>query len=132
MYPPIYFYYSLKNFWQNHREYRKAYSIAQLIGESADTTTNCLDIKTYNGENIYPCGNIAYSFFADRFVLTEHTGYEFCSSCEEPGTGESWNDVWSNWSSEPDWSNDGIAWESDREYIFKGVSNTDGVSDKGW
>jgi len=63
MYAPIYFSYRMNNFWQNHREYRQAYSTQQLIGESADTTTNCLDIKTYNGENIYPCGNIAYSFF---------------------------------------------------------------------
>merc|ERR550517_651216 len=122
MNPPIYFYYKMNNFWQNDREYRKSYSVQQLIGASANSTTNCLDIKMYNGLNIYPCGNLAYSFFADRFVLTEvDTGYEFCSACAEPdtGAGESWDDVWSNWSSEPDWSNDGIAWKSDREYIFK-------------
>jgi len=137
--PPIYFYYELYNFWQNHREYRAAYSIDQLIGDSANSTSNCLDIKTYDGLNIYPCGNIAYSFFADRFVLSEQeTGYEFCSTCDVPDTamGESWDDVWANWSSEPDWSNDGIAWESDREYIFKGIGDypdgIPGMSSWGW
>jgi len=138
MEPPIYFYYQLTNFWQNHREYRTAFSIEQLLGTSANSTSNCLDIKTYDGLNIYPCGNIAYSFFADRFVLTEQeTGYEFCSACNVPDTDqdETWDDVWANWSSEPDWSNDGIAWESDRKEIFKGVDYPDGIpgmSQVGW
>jgi len=135
MEPPIYFYYKLNNFWQNHREYRAAFSIEQLIGTSANSTSNCLDIKSYNGLNIYPCGNIAYSFFADRFVLTEQeTGYEFCSTCDVPDAdlNETWDDVWADWSSEPDWSNDGIAWESDKDDIFKGTSSIAGMSQVGW
>jgi len=134
MNPPIYFYYELNNFWQNNMEYRDAYSIDQLLGVSANSTGLCLDIKTYNGLNIYPCGNIAYSFFADRFEMTDLTeDYDFCSNCASPGVSESWADVWANWSSEPDWSSSNIAWKTDRENIFLGVAgDVSGVSREGW
>jgi len=134
MNPPIYVYYELNNFWQNNMEYRKAFSWQQLLGVSANNTDFCWDIKRYDDLNIYPCGNIAYSFFADRFEMTDLTeGYDFCSACSSPGEENSWADVWAEWSSEPDWSGTNIAWETDRKNIFLGASgDVRGVSKEGW
>ncbi|KAI8393826.1 CDC50/LEM3 family [Radiomyces spectabilis] len=67
--PPIYIYYRLTNFYQNHRQYIKSYDANQLFGHpvSAGTArTNC-DPLAVNGNNqvIYPCGLIANSMFND-------------------------------------------------------------------
>jgi len=68
MNPPIYFYYQLSNFYQNHRRYVKSRSDSQLEGSITDTT-NCdpLTTNTNNNLPLYPCGLIANSFFNDVF-----------------------------------------------------------------
>ncbi|KAI3404955.2 mug89 [Candida oxycetoniae] len=70
--PPLFLYYKLTNFFQNHRKYVESYDLEQLGGRnlsSDDTTDNCKPLKhrQYNGEQrlIYPCGLIANSFFND-------------------------------------------------------------------
>lgn len=69
---PVYLYYKLTNFYQNHRKYVESYDLEQLRGEalsSDDVTDNCKPLKhrVYNGEEklIYPCGLIANSYFND-------------------------------------------------------------------
>lgn len=125
---PVYVYYQLDNFYQNHRRYVKSRSFNQLKGEylTVDKLTDCDPIKKNsdvkvnmtsvggaaldnNGPAI-PCGLVAKSFFRDSYSLegpvttTYPTGHV-------------------------DISNDNIAWDSDREYKFKNTVNLpDGVA----
>ncbi|KAJ3047885.1 hypothetical protein HK097_011080 [Rhizophlyctis rosea] len=83
--PPVFLYYRLTNFYQNHRRYVKSFDTDQLKGtrKSSDKlSTNCDPLKTppegtwvmVNGVNTtslsdaqyYPCGLIANSMFSDE------------------------------------------------------------------
>jgi hypothetical protein len=82
---PVYLYYELTNYHQNHRLYVKSRSADQLAGEdidSEDISTECDPIEEIGDlDNIYqprgmpkskkanPCGLIAGSLFLDRFLL---------------------------------------------------------------
>ncbi|OAP57734.1 hypothetical protein AYL99_08472 [Fonsecaea erecta] len=68
--PPVYLYYRLTNFYQNHRRYVKSLDTDQLKGEalSNHTISNsaCNPLKTnHEGKAYYPCGLIANSIFND-------------------------------------------------------------------
>ena len=69
--PPLYLYYQLTNFYQNHRKYVDSYDLDQLKGEpvSADSLTDkCDPLRVNNdGKAVYPCGLIANSLFNDTF-----------------------------------------------------------------
>ncbi|EWM30162.1 transmembrane protein 30a [Nannochloropsis gaditana] len=99
---PIYVYYQLDNFYQNHRRYVKSRSDAQLMGNvlSEAELSDCDPLRTINvaGETrvLSPCGLIANSFFNDWYVLAS------------PPTGPAnlTLDV------------EGIAWESDVDRRF--------------
>lgn len=94
---PVYLYYQLDNFYQNHRRYVKSRSDSQLMGEvlPASSLSDCepLTSITVNGQTytLSPCGLIANSFFNDFYTLTT--------------TGVSLDE------------ND-IAWQSDVDYRF--------------
>lgn len=72
---PVYLYYELTNFYQNHRSYVKSVSWPQLTG---DTDLNLDKIKTcrpLEGKQVgdefipyYPCGLIANSIFNDTVI----------------------------------------------------------------
>ncbi|CAG8556457.1 537_t:CDS:2 [Paraglomus brasilianum] len=66
---PIYMYYRLTNFYQNHRRYVKSFDAKQLQGEAVPVATldagNCKPLASLNGKAIYPCGLIANSIFND-------------------------------------------------------------------
>jgi len=65
---PIYFYYQLTNFYQNHRRYVKSRSDDQLAGSDVDDTAACDPLEdANNGLQLYPCGLIANSFFNDSY-----------------------------------------------------------------
>lgn len=84
---PVYIYYELNNFYQNHRKFINSYSIKQLKGEllsTDDINENCspivtvkdLGIKTTIGGNVLedsapanPCGLYPRSFFNDTYEL---------------------------------------------------------------
>ncbi|AQK68782.1 ALA-interacting subunit 3 [Zea mays] len=68
---PIFVYYQLDNFYQNHRRYVKSRNDAQLRDKSkASDTTNCdPEAKTVDGKPIVPCGLIAWSLFNDTYTL---------------------------------------------------------------
>lgn len=89
---PIFVYYQLHNYYQNHRLYAKSISYKQLKGDAitvADAQSDC-DPIIYNGnitatraldgtplnpnEIANPCGIIAYSIFNDSFSLTNPAG----------------------------------------------------------
>ncbi|CAM9463863.1 unnamed protein product, partial [Ectocarpus fasciculatus] len=74
MKPPIYVYYELDNYFQNHRRYVKSRSSLQLLGEAVEPDVNCEPLERMNvdGEivDLNPCGLIANSMFNDIIELT--------------------------------------------------------------
>jgi hypothetical protein len=82
---PIFFYYEIKNMYQNHRKYFKSRDILQLMGEDrskSDIRSNCEPVVTMDDLGFYtkgltldddspanPCGLLAKSYFNDTFSL---------------------------------------------------------------
>jgi len=100
---PVFFYYELTNFNQNHRRYVKSRADAQLRGVSIHTgLASCDPLINWNNTPLYPCGVIANSFFNDTFngALCRN-GQPNCSSL---GT---------------EWSETEIAWPTDISVKFK-------------
>lgn len=107
---PVYLYYRLTNFHQNHRRYVKSRSDPQLRGESVDSgdMRDCLPLRKYgDGEApanatldplfLYPCGLVANSFFTDTFKATAvrrrrggSGGFEPLAAGEYVETGVAW------------------------------------------
>eukprot|EP01023_Acetabularia_acetabulum_P023257 TRINITY_DN2277_c0_g1_i1.p2 TRINITY_DN2277_c0_g1~~TRINITY_DN2277_c0_g1_i1.p2 ORF type:complete len:353 (-),score=41.32 TRINITY_DN2277_c0_g1_i1:446-1504(-) len=71
MKPPIYIYYQLNNFYQNHRRYVKSRSDEQLKGNGKPGDLDDCDPQLYLNESkqliIQPCGLIAWSLFNDTY-----------------------------------------------------------------
>lgn len=112
---PIYMYYKLENFYQNHRRYASNRDDYQLAGNirKASQLGDCSPIIVYGpdqsvtdvpDELVYnPCGLIAWSMFNDTFVLKNATT-TICDGLQ------------------PEKSlctKKGIAWSSDVEVKFK-------------
>eukprot|EP01113_Clastostelium_recurvatum_P009628 TRINITY_DN1465_c0_g2_i1.p1 TRINITY_DN1465_c0_g2~~TRINITY_DN1465_c0_g2_i1.p1 ORF type:complete len:327 (+),score=91.54 TRINITY_DN1465_c0_g2_i1:160-1140(+) len=77
MEPPVYMYYRLSNFYQNHRKFVSSRDISQLAGKEA-SLENLNLCEPYNeagfkakDPNMYnlPCGLMALSVFNDTFVV---------------------------------------------------------------
>ena len=70
---PIFVYYELDNFYQNHRQYVKSRADKQLQGVTGAKLAGCepltVDANHPNME-LVPCGLIANSLFNDTFTLT--------------------------------------------------------------
>ncbi|KAF8389630.1 hypothetical protein HHK36_024149 [Tetracentron sinense] len=66
---PVYVYYQLDNFYQNHRRYVKSRSDKQLRSKASEKdTSSCSPEGTIsNGSAIVPCGLIAWSLFNDTY-----------------------------------------------------------------
>ena len=99
---PVYVYYELSNFYQNHRKYVKSLSFTQLRGEESsksdlDNLCSPLTAVDVGGVEMQlsPCGLVANSFFNDVISI---------------------NDAIST--STNDFSETGIAWSSDLESKF--------------
>jgi hypothetical protein len=70
--PPVFLYYRLTNFYQNHRRYVNSLDTDQLSGTAvlgnAMNQSSCNPIRTdENNRPYYPCGLIANSIFNDTF-----------------------------------------------------------------
>mmetsp|Transcript_43004 Transcript_43004/g.30984 ORF Transcript_43004/g.30984 Transcript_43004/m.30984 type:complete len:233 (+) Transcript_43004:19-717(+) len=133
---PIYVYYQLENFYQNHRRYVKSRDYQQLMGEVRtvdEITTSCDPIITnadlaagttsFNGTPLdpdsaaNPCGLVAKSVFTDR--------YQFYSS--EPTTSVSYT------SGQIDIDSTNIAWKSDQDNKFKNCEDcSNSAGQEGW
>ncbi|KAG2207168.1 hypothetical protein INT47_012221 [Mucor saturninus] len=83
---PVFMYYRLTNFYQNHRQYIKNYDAGQLGGETVNSVTlntNCgpIDVNPDSDLVVYPCGLIANSMFndtaSDLTSLTSSDTYTF-------------------------------------------------------
>ncbi|KAG6382563.1 hypothetical protein SASPL_157763 [Salvia splendens] len=71
---PVYVYYQLDNFYQNHRRYVKSRSDRQLWNPKAESSTTPCDPEgqTGDGKPIVPCGLIAWSLFNDTYMLSKN------------------------------------------------------------
>ncbi|KAI5081220.1 hypothetical protein GOP47_0004403 [Adiantum capillus-veneris] len=93
---PIFVYYQLENYYQNHRRYVKSRSDKQLLnGDSTSSTdTETCKPEQFLGElPIIPCGLIAWSLFNDTYSFTSG-GHAITINKK------------------------GISWKSDREHKF--------------
>ncbi|KAL1537155.1 ALA-interacting subunit 3 [Salvia divinorum] len=91
---PIYVYYQLDNFYQNHRRYVKSRSDQQLRNNgSLQDTGPCKPEDNVAGGPIVPCGLIAWSLFNDTYGFTRNN-------------------------QQLNVSKRGISWKSDREHKF--------------
>ncbi|RKP07507.1 transcription regulator [Thamnocephalis sphaerospora] len=77
MKPPVYLYYRLDGFYQNHRKYVKSFDAAQLKGTARTYSElyngGCSDLAGPGGDSqqvYYPCGLIANSIFNDTISLS--------------------------------------------------------------
>ena len=75
LHPPVYLYYRLTNFYQNHRRYVKSLDSDQLKGTAVKNSSlgACAPLDTDKHRNgtgnaYYPCGLIANSVFNDTFM----------------------------------------------------------------
>lgn len=78
---PVYLYYGLNNFYQNHRRYVKSRDDTQLLGDKPSSlNSECAPYDYYketignttvsdNSIRYAPCGAIANSLFSDKFTL---------------------------------------------------------------
>jgi len=107
---PVYFYYRLTNFYQNHRRYVKSRSDEQLAGTSVSSTA-AWDPLTSDSRNfgLYPCGLIANSVFNDSFSFQ-------LAQAATPSTFAALSIDETN-----------ISWESDRKkkFIDAGLNNNE-------
>lgn len=103
---PVYLYYKLTNYYQNHRRYVKSKDDKQLRGADKSTwdTSTCDPLITSGTKGLYPCGLMANSFFNDVFK-----GYYDGSSTALTGT---------------EWDKSDIAWKSDVDYKYKDLYTT--------
>ncbi|KAK3233828.1 hypothetical protein CYMTET_55902 [Cymbomonas tetramitiformis] len=96
---PVYMYYELNNFYQNHRRYVKSRSDEQLRGEdpSSSVIGEKCDPKKYQNEDneeetdiINPCGLVAWSYFNDTYSATRTTTGGDASDVVIDETGIAW------------------------------------------
>ncbi|XP_054815977.1 ALA-interacting subunit 3-like [Prosopis cineraria] len=91
---PIYVYYQLDNFYQNHRRYVKSRNDEQLRDpKKGNLTEFCKPEDLSDGKAIVPCGLIAWSLFNDTYNFSRENNILAVNK-------------------------KGISWKSDREHKF--------------
>lgn len=68
---PMYVYYEIHKFYQNHRTYTKSRSAEQLMGDNLsydDVYSDCYPIITNGSLLLNPCGLIANTFFNGKKI----------------------------------------------------------------
>ncbi|KAF8606474.1 transcription regulator [Ceratobasidium sp. AG-I] len=86
--PPVFLYYRLTSFYQNHRRYVKSLDSDQLKGKAVDAGTlnggDCKPLAIFDGKIVWPCGLIANSMFNDTIssatLLSPSQTYNFSSN----------------------------------------------------
>jgi len=119
---PVYVYYEINNFYQNHRRYFKSKSPEQLRDKevkSASAVSDCEPVQ-YNknlehttvsigGTTLvadavaFPCGAMARSYFNDSYAITYTTGASTTNIAV---------------------SHEGIAWPDDKANKYKNIADT--------
>ncbi|RLN96578.1 hypothetical protein BBJ28_00000157 [Nothophytophthora sp. Chile5] len=129
---PVYLYYQLDNFYQNHRRYVQSRSDAQLRGDATASTSDCsplttsTDLYKYNstaetaiGANttdytLMPCGLIANSLFNGMYIF-------WVNKLVADGKTYYQNDTYSGDTLVNLVDQTGIAWKSDVDTKFKNI-----------
>lgn len=97
--PPVYLYYRLTNFYQNHRRYVKSLQLDQLRGDNvanesiSGSACNPLELDKITGKAYYPCGLIANSIFNDTInspSLVSSSGGQNSQNYSMLNTGIAW------------------------------------------
>lgn len=140
---PVYLYYKLDNFYQNHRRYAKSRSDGQLAGQKVlikdvldcepfrypdDLSSDKYKPSDSDISSIYaPCGLIAWSMFNDSFEVYIPRNGVNCKSepqnCQLICRGElaalpNYHNI-TSYGEKQECSKSNIAWKSDREKKFK-------------
>jgi len=72
---PVFVYYKLTNYYQNHRRYVQSLNADQLKGKAISAaalrSSSCKPLDTLGDKPIYPCGLIANSVFNGTWWLHE-------------------------------------------------------------
>lgn len=127
---PVYMYFELSNFYQNHRRYVKSRADKQLMSNGDRTTTDqCSPIDKYTDTSnneipVYPCGLISWSALNDTVYAFDNDGtsdYYYqdrllvmdkdATSCS-PTTNCKFVTT----------TKDGIAWSSDKDDKFDAIT----------
>lgn len=78
---PVFLYYKLTNFYQNHRKYVKSLSYSQLNGDiitAQDAAASCSPVNANEqGQIYYPCGLIANSMFNGKAERERESTLEY-------------------------------------------------------
>jgi len=81
MKPPVYMYYKLTNYYQNHRRYVRSRSDEQLVGDETFEAEDLESTCSYHFEApwdgnavINPCGLISWSWFNDTYKIYKPDG----------------------------------------------------------
>uniref|UniRef100_A0A5S6QX09 Cell cycle control protein 50A n=1 Tax=Trichuris muris TaxID=70415 RepID=A0A5S6QX09_TRIMR len=101
---PVYLYYGLNGFYQNHRRYVRSRDDIQLLGDPKHVSSDCAPYQYVGNVPIAPCGAIANSLFNDTFLLNYNV-----SKSEVEAVPVTFK---------------GIAWPSDLEHKFRNPSST--------
>lgn len=116
--PPVFMFYRLSNFYQNHRRYVQSFNENQINGK-AETAAQLKSkddckplIHNHEGVPYYPCGLIANSFFNDTFSTL--------TLLNAPALGGSGNQTYNM-------TEDGIAWATDKNRFKKTTYNASSV-----
>lgn len=103
--PPIYLYYKLTNYYQNHRKYVESYDLEQLKGiavTKGDLSDGCKPLRFIDDKIVYPCGLISNSYFNDTFSNPVLLNAKSSSN----------NETY-------ELTDEGISWSSDRNLKYK-------------
>lgn len=93
---PVFIYYQLTNFYQNHRKYVQSLDTDQLKGKPVDNATisssSCDPLTTdpATGKAYYPCGLIANSIFNDTISSPVRVGASDASTYNMTDQGIAW------------------------------------------
>ncbi|OQE76649.1 hypothetical protein PENNAL_c0065G05082 [Penicillium nalgiovense] len=104
---PVFMYYRLTNFYQNHRRYVQSLDLNQLKGDAVSYNTikggacDPLAVNETAKKVYYPCGLIANSFFNDTIGMPRIL---------DPNASENEKQYY-------EMTTKGIAWDSDKELI---------------
>eukprot|EP00126_Sphaerothecum_destruens_P001926 Sdes_comp15364_c0_seq1m4238 len=116
---PVFLYYGLENYYQNHRRYVKSRDDMQLRGgDSGGVSSDCDPITSSNGVAYQPCGLVANSLFNDSISIypgaVTFAQIQAQSIASVPLNGN------------------GIAWSSDVNDKYKNPSNWNGQKPPNW